>query len=113
MSQTAVIAQDYTVGEIGPPLSYQFLDGSGNPINLSAGYTAAFDWQERDGTAGSGAATVTDAVNGVVTHTWTGTEVATAGRYTAYFWAGNGANRFASVPIKFTARLPVGAVPQI
>lgn len=113
MSQSAIITQDYVVGEKSPPLTYQFLDDSGTPIDLSAGYTAVFEWQERDGVPGSGAATVTDAVNGVVTYTWTGAELATAGRYTAHFWTGNNTNRFASVPIRFRARLGVGPVPQI
>lgn len=113
MSSTAWIGQDYIAGEVPPPLAYQFLDSSGAPVDLSSGFTAQYRWQERDGTPGSGAASVTDPVNGIVTYTWTGAEFATAGLYTAYFWTGNHTNRYASVPVKFRVRLPVGTVPQI
>jgi hypothetical protein len=103
----------YVVGEIPPPLTYQFLDSSGAPIDLSSAYTAEFTWRERDGLPGGGSASVSNPVNGEVTYTWTGLEFATAGRYTAYFWVGNLTNRLASVEINFTVQIPVGPVPQI
>jgi hypothetical protein len=103
----------YIVGEKPPPLVYQFLDSSGNPIDISTGYVADFSVKEADGNAFTGTATITGGTSGQVTYTWTGAEMPTAGRYTAYFWVGNGTTRLASIPIRFLARLPVGAVPSI
>lgn len=103
---------EYVLGEIPDPLSYSFLDSTGAPIDLTA-YAAWFEWQERDGAVGQGSAVVTAPASGTVTYTWTGAEFTTAGSYTAYFWTGNGTNRLASVPVKFTVRLPVGTVPSI
>jgi hypothetical protein len=103
----------YVAGEIPSPLTYQFLDSNGNPINLSSGYTARFEYRERDSAPVLASAAVTDAVNGRVTYTFTGAEFATAGRYTAFFWVGNGTQRLASIPIYFAVRLPAGPVPAI
>lgn len=108
----SVVLGPYVLGEIPPPLTYQFLDSSGAAIDLT-NYSGSFSWQEHDGVAGTGAAAVSNAVNGEVTYTWTGAEFATAGRYTAFMWAGNLTNRFASLPLAFTVQLPVGPVPAI
>jgi hypothetical protein len=102
----------FVVGEIPPPLVYQFLDAGGAAIDLT-NYTAAFACQEFYGAPFSGAATVTDPVNGKVAYTWVGGEFPTAGSYRATFTAGNHTNRFTSVDITFTAQLPVGAVPNV
>lgn len=102
----------YVMGEKPAPLTYQFLDSDGAPINLT-GYTAKFSYQEHDGTATVSNATVSDGPNGKAQYTWTGAEFPTAGRYRAEFWVGNGTNRFASVDIVFDVALPVGAVPSI
>jgi hypothetical protein len=102
----------YVMGEKPAPLTYQFLDSDGAAINLT-GYTAKFSYQEHDGTATVANATLTDGPNGKVTYTFTGSEFATAGRYRAEFWAGNGTNRFASVDITFNVAVSVGPVPSI
>jgi hypothetical protein len=112
VSNAVVISTPYTLGEIPPPLSYTFLDSTGAAIDLF-GYQADFSCQEHDGSPFGGSASVSDPTNGVVTYIWTGAEFATAGRYTAYLWCGNGTQRYASVPIQFTVQLPVGAVPEI
>lgn len=103
----------YIVGEKPPPLVYQFLDSTGAPIDLSSGYVATFECREFDGASFTGTATITNGSAGQVTYTWTGTEMPTSGRYTAFFWAGNGTTRLCSVPIKWLARLSVAAVPNI
>jgi hypothetical protein len=102
----------YVMGEKPAPLTYQFLDSDGAPINLT-GYTAKFSYQEHDGAATVANAAVSSPTDGKVTYTFTGTEFATAGRYRAEFWAGNGTNRFASVDITFNVAVSVGPVPSI
>lgn len=90
----------YVVGEIPAPLQYQFQDSDGNALDLT-GYTAEFQWGERDGggfvnTEIGTAALVPPETNGTVERVWTGAEFDVPGRYGAYFWVGNGTNRFAS-----------------
>ena len=102
----------YVMGEKPAPLTYQFLDSDGAAINLT-GYTAKFSYQEHDGVATVANATVSDPTAGKVQYTFAGTEFATAGRYRAEFWAGNGTNRFASVDILFNVAVSVGAAPSI
>jgi baseplate upper protein BppU len=102
----------YVMGEKPAPLTYQFLDSDGNAINLT-GYTAKFSYQEHDGSPVTANAVVSDPVNGKVAYTFTGAEFATAGRYRAEFWTGNGTNRFASVDITFNVAVSVGPAPSI
>lgn len=112
MDSTVTIGP-YTLGEKPSPLVYQFLDSAGSPINLT-GYSAEFHFQRSDSSSSStGAAVVSDAANGKVTHTWTGTELSTAGTWWCEFWVGNGTNRYASVRMTATVRLQIGAVPSI
>lgn len=103
----------YTQGEIPDPLTYQFQDSSGNPIDLSGGYVARFEYSERDGSPVLANAAVSNAAAGQVTYTWTGSELSAAGHYTAFFWVGNGTNRLASIPLYFSVRLSGGPVPAI
>jgi hypothetical protein len=102
----------YVIGEIPPPFTYQFLDSSGAPIDLT-NYTAQFACQEFYGAPFTGTASVSDAVNGKATYVWAGGEFSTAGQYRATFTVGDHTNRFTSESIVFTAQLPVGAVPSI
>jgi BppU N-terminal domain len=106
------IAEPYVIGEKPSPLEYTFLDGGGAIINLT-GYTAKFQWQERDGTAQSASATVPTGTDGKVRYTFTGNEFPTAGHYRAAFIAGNGTNRFESVEINFDVSIGVGSMPSI
>jgi len=102
----------YVVGERPAPLVYQFLDSAGTAINLT-GFTAKFNYQERDGAAVTANATISDAVNGKAQYTFTGAEFSTAGRYRAEMWVGNLTNRYASVDITFDVAVPVGTPPAI
>lgn len=103
----------FTVGEKPAPLEYTFQDSSGSAIDLT-GYAARFTYREEYDAAGTTVnAIVTAAPAGQVTYTWAGTEFPTPGQYFAQVWAGNGANRYASPRIRFTARSAVGAVPAI
>lgn len=108
----SVPAGPYVVGEIPPPLQYQFQDASGAAIDLT-GFTAKFSVREQYGTAVEFSATVADAASGIVQYAWTGGEFPTAGSYRSEFWAGNGTIRYASILIEFDVRLPVGPVPTV
>lgn len=107
-------AGPYTQGEKPADLEYQFLDANGTAVDLS-GYTGAkFQFQEHDSAAATVSnATITSASNGKVAYTFTGSEFATAGRYRAQFWVGNGVHRLASVDIYFSVVTSVGSVPAI
>src|SRR3954471_13563469 len=101
------ISEPYVVGEKPSPLEYQFLDSTGAIINLT-GFTAKFNYVERDGVAVSAAATIPTGTDGKARYTFTGTEFATAGHYRAAFIVGNGTNRYESVEINFDVSIGVG-----
>lgn len=104
----------YVAGEIPPPLVYSFLDSTGAPISLTAGYTAKFSYREQENPVATlAAAAVTNAAAGQVTYTWTGAEFPAAGHYLMEFWVGNGTNRLCSILLESDVRTPVGPVPAI
>jgi hypothetical protein len=97
----------YVVGEIPPPLEYTF--------NLT-GFTVRFQRAEIQGTFISpvtSSASLSDAVNGKVTFTWTATDFTQHGRYGGMFWAGNGVNRYASWLITWTTCASIDVPPSI
>lgn len=104
----------YVVGEKPSPLSYTFLDSSGVAMNLT-GYTAKFITRlvDDDTTAATFNATITNPTGGVVTYTWTGSEMTTPGKHWGELWVGNTTQRYASVRLEFTVRQAVGPVPSI
>jgi hypothetical protein len=105
----------YVVGEIPIPLEYTFTDSNGVAINLT-GFTARFQRGEIDGTFTNAVtvnATITDAVNGKVTYTWTAADFAQPGRYGGMFFVGNGTNRYASWLITWTTCASVNTPPAI
>jgi hypothetical protein len=108
----SVQAGPYVVGEIPPPLQYQFLDSDGLPLNL-LGFTAKFICREQNGAPVTYTATFADAASGIAQFAWTGGEFPTSGSYLAEFWAGNGTNRYASILIRFSVRTAVGPVPSV
>lgn len=107
----------YVVGEVPPPLEYQFLDAEGNPINLTGFVTATFQWayyvqgQFVDPVIES--ASVTDATTGKVTYTWDGDEFTSPGEHAAQFFVNNGTNQFASILITWHVCLAVGIPPTV
>jgi hypothetical protein len=106
------LSEPYVIGEKPSPLVYQFLDGAGAVINIT-GFTAKFNYTERDGAAVTANATILDGPNGKAQYTFTGAEFATAGRYRAAFIVGNGTNRYESVEINFDVSIGVGVMPSI
>lgn len=102
----------YTRGEIPLPLTYQFLDSSGTPIDLT-GFTAKFTYQRNGGSAATKNATITTAASGIVTYIWVSTDLDTTGIFTGHFWVGNNAaQRYASEDLVWRVKT-VEAVPSI
>jgi hypothetical protein len=85
----------YTAGEIPAPLSYSFLDASGEPLDLD-GYTAVFVWRVGNADPDVRLAALDD---NTATHTWEDGDLDVPGVLRCAFWVDNGVNRFASVPI--------------
>lgn len=111
MSKITII-EPYVIGEKSQPLEYQFLDANGAILNIT-GFTAKFNYTERDGVAVTAAATVPTGTDGKARYTFTGTDFATAGHYRAAFIVGNGVSRYESVEIHFDVSIGVGAMPVI
>lgn len=111
--ENTVCIGPFVQGEVPPPFVYTFLDADGDPIDLSGGYTARFVYQERDGTPVTRTATVLAGTGGQVSYTWVAADFPSPGQYTGRMWAGNGANRWASVRILYDVAVPIGAVPLI
>jgi len=106
------ISEPYVIGEKPSPLEYQFQDASGTVINIT-GFTAKFNYKERDGAAVTANATVPTGTDGKARYTFLGTEFTTAGHYRAAFIVGNGTNRYESVLIEFDVSTGVGTMPSI
>lgn len=86
-------------GEIPEPIEYQFLDGSGDAIDLT-GYTASLSLKIGQEAAVTLPATVSAPEEGKVTHTWLEGELVRSGPYgriRAEFIVSNGTNRFVGV----------------
>ncbi len=107
----------YVVGEVPPPLEYQFLDFDGNPINLTGFGTSTFQWadyvQGQFLNPVTDTATVTDAVTGRVTHVWDGDEFDSPGDHAAQFFVNDGTVQYASLLIIWHVCLPVGTPPEL
>jgi hypothetical protein len=113
VSQPSVTVGPYVVGEKPPPLTYQFQDSTGTPIDLT-GYTAKFELHESLGVTTQYNATLNaPATAGIVQYVWLGTEFPTPGHYRARLWAGNSTQRFASVLITFDVADSEGPVPAV
>lgn len=116
-SRPSVDLGSFVVGEVPPPLEYQFLDADGAPINLTGFTVVTFQWSEYvqgqfvNPVVASG--TVTDAVAGKVTYVWTGAEHAAPGAHAALFFVNNGTVQYASVLVTWQVCLPVGVPPAV
>lgn len=75
-------------GDLRPTLRITVKDGNGDAINLT-GATVTFRMRAKTAAAGvykvNAAATLVDAVNGVVEYIWAGSDTDTAGLYYAEF----------------------------
>lgn len=107
----------YVVGEVPPPLEYQFLDVDGQPINLTGFTTATFQWAEliqgQFVNPVTVSASVTDAVTGRVTHVWMGSEFDAPGEHAGLFYVNNGTTQYTSVLILWQVCLPIGVPPVV
>jgi len=79
------------------PLQYQYLDGAGAPLDISAHSSVTFLVTDPDGVTLSHAASIVAPVTGVVAVTWTSAMTAIAGQWESHFWLAPGP--VASVPI--------------
>lgn len=118
MGVRTVALGSFTVGEVPPTLEYQFLDSAGVPVSLVGFTTARFNWGRWvGGTPSLGAvtdtATVSDALNGRVTHTWDGDEFALPGRYAGQFFVNDGTTQLASLVIEWQVCAAVGVPPGV
>lgn len=114
----SVLLGSFTVGEVPPSLEYQFLDSTGVPISLVGFGVARFQWATYAGsTIAEGpfldTATITDAVNGRVTHAWDGDEFAATGRHRGQFFVNDGATQYASIVIEWNVCASIGAPPTV
>lgn len=107
----------FVVGEVPLPLEYQFLDVSGDPVDLTGFTNVGFNWGHlvRGQVTGavSESAIVTDAVNGIATYAWDGDEFAEPGTHAGQFWVNDGTTQYASVVIIWQVCLPVGVPPTV
>jgi hypothetical protein len=107
----------YVVGEVPPPLIYHFVDANGGAINLTGFTTTTFQWGEliqgQFVNPVVASASVTDAINGGVTHTWTGDEFDAPGEYAALFYVNDGTTQYASTLLTWHVCLAVGVPPDV
>lgn len=107
----------YVVGEVPPPLEYQFLDADGVPINLTGFATARFHWgdyvQGQFVNPVVETALITDAVAGKVTYAWDGDEFDGPGEHAGMFFVNDGTTQYASILITWQVCLAVGVPPVV
>lgn len=107
----------FVVGEVPPPLEYQFLDADGQPIDLTGFTTVTFQWAELiqgqfvNPVTVSGS--VTDPTAGRVTHVWLGTEFDSAGEHAGLFFVNDGTTQYASILVTWHVCLSVGVPPDV
>lgn len=117
LTRPSVELGSYVVGEVPPPLEYQFLDADGNPIDLTGFGTATFQWspfiQGQFTDPHVETATVTDPTAGKVTYAWDGDEFTAPGEYAALFYVNDGTTQYASLLINWHVCLAVGTPPAL
>lgn len=105
------------VGEVPPPLEYQFLDADGNPIDLTGFLVATFQWspyvQGQFVDPHVDGASVTTPLDGRVTYVWDGQEFSSPGSYAAMFFVNDGTTQYASILIYWHVCLAVGTPPAV
>lgn len=115
--RSTVALGSFVVGEVPPPLEYQFLDADGVAIDLTGFTTVTFQWSEVvQGQFVSPVVetgSVTDAVNGKVTYVWDGDEFDAPGEYAALFYVNDGTTQYASILITWHVCLSIGTPPDV
>lgn len=117
LTRPSVELGSYVVGEVPPPLEYQFQDADGEPIDLTGFTVATFQWspyvqgQFTDPTVAT--ATVTTPLEGRVTYVWDGSEFQSPGEFAAMFFVNNGTTQYASILITWHVCLAVGTAPAV
>lgn len=117
LSRPSVELGSYVVGEVPPPLEYQFLDANGIAIDLTGFGTATFQWspyvQGQYTDPHVETATVSTPDEGRVTYAWDGTEFQSPGEYAAVFFVNDGSVQYASILIFWHVCLAVGTPPAV
>lgn len=107
----------FVVGEVPPPLEYQFLDADGAAIDLTGFTVVTFQWSEYvqgqfvNPVIESG--TVSAPLLGQVTYVWDGDEFAAPGEHAGIFYVNNGTVQYASILILWQVCLPIGTPPTV
>jgi hypothetical protein len=105
----------FIVGEVPPPLDYQYLDADGVAIDLTGFSTAVFNWggyvQGQFVDPVTETALVTDPTAGIVTFDWDGDELDAPGEYAGVFYVNDGTTQYASVLITWQVCLGIGTPP--
>jgi hypothetical protein len=120
MSGTArpsVYLGSFVVGEVPPPLEYQFLDADGAAINLTGFTVVTFQWAElvqgQFVNPITETGTVSDAATGRVTYVWDGDEFDAPGEHAGIFYVNNGTVQYASLLITWDVCLAIGTPPVV
>lgn len=117
LTRPSVELGSYVVGEVPPPLEYQFLDADGNPIDLTGFGVATFQWspyvQGQFIDPHIETATVSTPTEGRVTYVWDGTEFQLPGEYASMFFVNDGTTQYASILIFWHVCLSVGPAPSV
>ena len=117
-TSTSVALGSYVVGEVPPPLTYQFLDADGTIINLTGFTIARFHWSDYvDGGVAvdpvAELAAITNPSEGLVTYTWDGDEFATTGEHVGQFFVNDGTIQYASILITWQVCTAIGVAPAV
>lgn len=117
ISRPSVELGSFVVGEVPPPLEYQFLDANGVAINLTGFTVVTFQWSElvqgQFVNPVTETGTVSDALNGVVTYVWDGDEFDAPGAHAGIFYVNDGTTQYASILITWQVCLPIGTPPAV
>jgi hypothetical protein len=113
--RTTIQLGSFVVGEVPPPLVFQFVDANDDPIDLTGFTTATFQWSEvirgQFVSPVIETAIVTIPATGVVTYTWDGDEFDVTGSYAGIFFVNDGTTQYASSTIEWHVCQSIGTPP--
>lgn len=108
----------FPTGAIPAGLTYQYLDGDGDPASMSIGTWTAEVTAEQLHVAsqpsglGGGTAGVDDTTS-IGSYAWSADDFKTVGRFQLTIWAGNGSNRYGSATFEWEVYDAPGADPTV